>query len=510
MASTINTNINSLTAQRNLSVNQMSLSTSMQRLSSGLRINSAKDDAAGLAISDRMTSQIRGLSQAARNANDGISLAQTAEGALGEIANNLQRIRELAVQSANSTNTATDRASLDLEVQQRIAEIDRVSSQTSFNGQKILDGSFGTATFQVGADVGQTISVDLASSMRTTNIGRRADYVDGTNAFANTKAVGAQGAGVGSAAAAATGTVTATALAAGDLKIAVGNAAAVDVGAALSVTAAQTTAGQTAGSAYNVARTINAAGIGGVTAEANTSVTAAWTTTTGADTYTINGVAIAVGSGATFTDFVNTINQNSGATGVQATYTNGKMTLTAADGRDISLAKTTGGTGGLGTATGATENNTANSIQTFDVAGTYVSVGTVRLSSNDRITISGATATKAGYAAGTLSLGASALSSSSVTSVTNANSAINAVDASLSTVSNLRSTFGAIQNRFDSVIANLGSSVENLSASRSRIQDADFATETANLSRSQILQQAGTAMVAQANQLPQGVLALLR
>jgi len=510
MSSIINTNINSLIAQRNLGSTASTLATSMQRLSSGLRINSAKDDAAGLAIAERMTSQVRGLSQASRNANDGISLAQTAEGALGEITSNLQRIRELAVQSANSTNTASDRASLDQEVQQRIAEIDRVSSQTSFNGQKILDGSFGTATFQVGADVGQTISVDLSSSMKTANIGRRADYVDGTTAFDNTKAVGAQGAGVGSAAAAATGTTTATALVAGALTIAVGNGTAVDVGAALTVTAAQTTAGQTAGSAYNVARTINAAGIGGLQAEANTSVTAAWTTTTASDVYTINGVAINVGSGATYTDFVSTINQNVGATGVRATYANGKMTLTADDGRDISLAKTTGGTGGLGTASGAGDNNTANSIQTFDTVGTYVSVGTVRLSSNDRITIGGTASADAGFAAGTLALGNTSLSSASVTTVTNANSTLNAVDASLSTISNLRSTFGAIQNRFDSVIANLSSSVENLTASRSRIQDADFATETANLSRSQILQQAGTAMVAQANQLPQGVLALLR
>lgn len=355
MASTINTNINSLTAQRNLGMSQASLSTSMQRLSSGLRINSAKDDAAGLAISDRMTSQIRGLSQASRNANDGISLSQTAEGALGEVTSNLQRIRELAVQSANSTNTATDRASLDQEVQQRLAEIDRVTAQTSFNGQKLLDGSFGSATFQVGADVGQTISVDLSSSMRTSNIGRRADYVDGTNVFNGTKAIGAQGAGVSSIAAAATGTVSATALVSGALTIAVGNGTAVNVGAAAAVTGAQTTAGQTAGSAYNVARTINAAGVAGVTAEANTSVTAAWTTTTASDVYTINGTAITIGSGATNVDFVAAINQNSGATGVQASYANGKMTLTAADGRDISLAKTTGGTGGLGTATGATD-----------------------------------------------------------------------------------------------------------------------------------------------------------
>jgi len=172
MSSVINTNIQSLNAQRNLASSQTSLATAMQRLSSGLRINSAKDDAAGLAISDRMTTQIRGLNQAVRNANDGISLSQTAEGALGEITNNLQRIRELAVQSANSTNSASDRAALDLEVQQRLAEIDRVASQTSFNGQKVLDGSFGSASFQVGANVGDTIGIGLATSMRAAAIGQ--------------------------------------------------------------------------------------------------------------------------------------------------------------------------------------------------------------------------------------------------------------------------------------------------------------------------------------------------
>lgn len=172
MASIINTNISSLTAQRNLGMSQSSLATSMQRLSSGLRINSAKDDAAGLVISERFTTQIRGFNQAARNANDGISLAQTAEGALGEINNNLQRIRELAVQSVNVTNSASDRAALNAEVQQPIVEIDRVAAQTTFNGQKILDGSFGSATFQVGADVGQTISVGLATSMTQASIGQ--------------------------------------------------------------------------------------------------------------------------------------------------------------------------------------------------------------------------------------------------------------------------------------------------------------------------------------------------
>jgi flagellin len=501
MASVINTNINSITAQKNLGVNQMSLSTSMQRLSSGLRINSAKDDAAGLAISDRFTSQIRGLDQASRNANDGISLAQTAEGALAQMTDNLQRIRELAVQSANSTNSASDRAALDQEVQQRLAEIDRVASQTQFNGLNILDGSFGNSAFQVGANVGQTISVDLSTSMRTSTIGRRADYVDGTTTFNSARNIGAQGAGI------ATG---AGALAAGDITISVGNGTSVSVGAALTVTAAQTLAGQTNNSAYNVARTIEAAGVSGLSVEADTSATVAWSTTTAADTYTINGVAIAVGSGATFSDFVTLVNANAGGTGVTATYSGGNMTLRAVDGRDISVTRvgTSGANGGLGAFAG--NNNTANAAIDFGVAGPTVAKGTVRLSANERVTIGGTTPANAGYAAGTLSLGASALNSASVTSVTNANSAINSVDSALSSVSTLRSTFGAIQNRFESVIANLGTAVENLSASRSRVLDADFAKETANLSRSQILQQAGTAMVAQANQLPQGVLALLR
>ena len=171
MALVINTNVMSLNAQRNLSTSGSQLATSLQRLSSGLRINSAKDDAAGLAISSRMTTQINGLTQAARNANDGISLAQTTESALQEVSNNLQRIRELAVQSANATNSDSDRAALDQEVQQRLAEVNRIATQTSFNGRKVLDGSFGNATFQVGANVGETISVGLDSSVKNADIG---------------------------------------------------------------------------------------------------------------------------------------------------------------------------------------------------------------------------------------------------------------------------------------------------------------------------------------------------
>src|SRR6187401_394158 len=214
MALVINTNVMSLNAQRNLSTSGNKLATALQRLSSGLRINSAKDDAAGLAISDRMTTQISGLNQAARNANDGISLAQTTEGALQEVTNNLQRIRELAVQSANATNSTSDRNALNQEVQQRIAEIDRIASQTSFNGRKVLDGSFGGATFQVGANVGETISLSLTSSVKATAIGQTATStgsVDLSALFAP-----------GSSAAGLT-------LAAGDLTVSVNSGAAVNV-----------------------------------------------------------------------------------------------------------------------------------------------------------------------------------------------------------------------------------------------------------------------------------------
>jgi flagellin len=503
MASTINTNINSLNAQRSLSMSQASLTTSMQRLSSGLRINSAKDDAAGLAISDRMTAQIRGLTQAARNANDGISLAQTAEGALGEVTANLQRIRELAVQSANSTNTSSDRASLDLEVQQRLAEIDRVTSQTSFNGQKLLDGSFGNAKFQVGASVGETISIDLTKSMRTSNLGLRADYAGGAT-YDGTLGIGQQGAGVGIAAAPV----------AGDLTIAVGNGATVSIAAPV----AGTGNGQTATSAYAKALAINNSGIAGLKVEAQTQVTMGYVTNAGAFTLAINGSTIvnAAAAGLTGDSLATTINQFSGSTGVTASFASGRMTLTAADGRDINMTQTdaTAAEGFMGTI--GTNNSTnvtlAPAATQLTTATAFQFTGSIRLSSTERIVIGEANsgAAKFGLSVGALALGASALNSAAVTSISNANSAIDAVDSALTGVSTLRSTFGAMQNRFDSVIANLGSSVENLSASRSRIQDADFAQETANLSRSQILQQAGTAMVAQANQLPQGVLALLR
>ena len=209
----INTNSASLGAQRALTSANNTLQTSLQRLSSGQRINTAKDDAAGMGITNRMTTQITGLNQAARNAGDGISLAQVTEGALGEVTKNLQRVRELAVQSANATNSAGDRAVLDQEVQLRFAEIDRIASQTNFNGQKVLDGTFGTSTFQVGANAGETISVNLSQSVKSSVLGKVSDSV-GNVSYNSTLNVGQQGAAV-----------DATAMASGDMRIAIGKSA---------------------------------------------------------------------------------------------------------------------------------------------------------------------------------------------------------------------------------------------------------------------------------------------
>ncbi len=507
MASIINTNISSLTAQRNLATSQMSLSTSMQRLSSGLRINSAKDDAAGLAISERFTTQIRGLNQASRNANDGISLAQTAEGALAEVTSNLQRIRELAVQSANSTNSASDRSALDQEVQQRIAEIDRVSSQTSFNGQKILDGSFGSAVFQVGANVGETIGVNLTTSMRATAIGQIAK---GTSSLEVTNA-----------------NLTTT----GTIKVGTGTATTINP-------ATQGLfAGQSNTSAFAKAQAINAAAVPGLTASATNNIEftiGATTGTAATDTYSlrINGqdvfatfdqAASGVLSAQQITDAINAQTSN---TGVTAALSGGNLRLSASDGRDINIAQAFGNAAAGGIVAAVDGNSTVNGVvfrdgtlsTTIADAAAYGTVaaavngGTVTLTANENIVITGNAAILGFGAAAntTIAKDTSTIASINVKTVVGANDTLERVDSALTSVSTLRSTFGAIQNRFDSVIASLSTTSENLSASRSRVQDADFAQETANLSRAQILQQAGTAMVAQANQLPQGVLALLR
>ena len=475
MSATINTNLSSLTAQRNQSRSQNDLSTAITRLSSGLRINSAKDDAAGLAISERFTSQIRGLNQAARNANDGISLAQTAEGALGSISSNLQRVRELAVQSANASNSSSDRAAMQIEVGQLVQEIDRVGKDTDFNGIKVLDGTFSAQNFQIGANVNQTIAITSIGSARTSSLGASA------------------------AASAAGGAMNGIALGAGALSI---NGSAIQAAA----DANPLVPGQTANSAYATAQAINASQ-GTVVAKANATVSTTSAPTTKTNTpaggLSINGIQVGAVTGAADLPsqgaaMAVAINAISAASGVTATSSaSGALTLTAADGRniDINASPTASTNSGLATGTSyGTVSLSTSSTQGIVIAGTTAGLG--------------ATGFTAGVVPSTMT--GTALSVIDISTVAGANTALASVDAALNTVNSSRASLGAMQNRLSSTVENLHTSSENMSSARSRIQDADFASETANLSRAQVLQQAGTAMIAQANQLPQQVLSLLR
>ena len=470
----INTNIQSLNAQRNLSKTLMPLQTAMQRLSSGMRINSAKDDAAGLAIAVRMNSQMKGLTQAVRNANDAVSLVQTAEGAIDEMTNALQRIRELAVQSANASNTALDRGATDKEVQQLVAEVDRIATQTQFNNQTLLDGTLGSKAFQVGANAGQTISVALAQGLKAGQIGQIADST-------------------------ATAATSAAIVGGDNIQINDNKIIATVAGGA----------GQTTSSAWSVANAINASGVSGVTATAVTGTTTSNVTNKGidfaaeADVYKldINGVTVFnytataafATEGLTQQQLIDRINMYSSQTGVGAALNGTYIELTAADGRDIGVDVTVAG------ATAA-----------FNADST--THGFIELSSSDDIKITGDASNKLGFGAGatTITKDAQTLSNIDVKTVTGANNTMKRIDSALNVISNMRADLGAVLNRFQSTTANLSNVLENITAAHSRIMDADFAAETANITKAQILQQAGISVLAQANSLPQNVLTLLR
>jgi flagellin len=482
MASVINTNTSSLNSQRNLSSSQASLATSLQRLSSGLRINSAKDDAAGLAISDRMSSQIRGMTQATRNANDGVSMAQTAEGALASSGDILQRIRELAVQSSNATNSSSDRQALQTEVGQLGSELNRIAQTTSFNGQALLDGTMGTANFQVGADANQLISASGANFT--------------TSSYGNNQKSG------GSAAVAATN----------------GNTA-----GTIEVAGALGKATYTAGAAGESAKTI-AAGINsltsqtGVTASAKTDVTLQMTASSSytldltSDNSTAATVSFSVGAGKTADDFasgISAINAQSAKTGVTASFDskNGGIKLSNANGNDIKVDNKNDAAGAAVGMVSFKADGTANAATPIAGAASGVAVGALTMDSEKSFSATD------GVTAGASVTGGSTLKSVAsldITTFEGAQNALKIADAALSSVNSQRAQYGALQSRFSSAISNLATTTENLSASKSRITDTDFASETANLTRGQILQQAGTAMLAQANSLPNGVLSLLR
>jgi len=499
MAQTINTNVASLNAQRQLNSSQSSLATSLQRLSSGLRINSAKDDAAGMAISERFSTQIRGLNQAIRNANDGISLSQTAEGALSEVNTNLQRIRELAVQSSNASNSASDRAALQSEVNQRLAEITRVGGQTEFNGLKLLDGSFKDQAFQVGANAGQTISIANLVDARASSLGNSVLQTGGTGAITGTVVT------------AATGLAN--------------NAVAVEANLTISTTDASGKTLTTGAISYAVnsganaiAKAINAAGTSvGVQATASNETTISDLSVAGTVAFTLNttdadGVAKSAAISAVIADkndlsaLVSAINGQSSTTGITAEFdstgSKSSIKLVTTDGRNIGIQDfsntgTTTDTVKFGGTT-LTEGTAVSAVKTGTLELTS-SVGSIKITNGD-----------AGVFGTAANSSFNSLAAIDITSFAGSQAALKVVDAALGKISSSRADLGAFQNRFESTIANLQTSTENLSASRGRIIDADFASETANLSRAQILQQAGTAMLAQANSLPQNVLSLLR
>ena len=482
MTLTVFTNVASINTQRQLGKVTNNLEKSFERLSSGLRINSAADDAAGLAITERMEAQVRGMDQARRNSADAVSLVQTVESGLGEVNGILQRLRELAVQSANDTNTAADRTTLDSEASQLIASLDQIASSTEFNGQKVLDGTTTSVTFQTGANnqADQSITVNL-EGVRAGQLGNLA--TDTGTAVSST---------------AIDGTTGAAGLVINGSTVAAASTYGSDVGHA--------TGNDQNSSAYAAAKAINASSIAGVQANANATTSSVAFTTAGAAAYTlqINGTTIQQGGTiATIEDMVNQINIHSESTGVSAAINGSNIDLTAADGRNINVAVTNAGTV---TAGGATTQGWGSDASAR---------GTVTLTSNSNINISQGADLLGFAAAGTANASIVVDSNNLNTSVdlstrSGSLSAIDRIDSAMEKVLNLRGRMGAMQNRVEVTSSNLAAISENVTAAKSRIRDADFASESAMMTRNQILQQAASAMLSQANQAPNMALQLLR
>ena len=502
----INTNIASLSAQRALSSSQADAATAMQRLSTGLRINSAKDDAAGLAIANSMTSRVNGLSVAGRNANDAVSMLQTAEGGLQSITDNLQRIRELAVQASSDNLGSTERGYLNTEVTQLISEINRVADSTTFTGQALLNGDGGVAadgvfTFQIGDGTtsNDNFSVTL-SDHNTTQMGSST----GTATLTGTALSG-------------------TDLASGDLKIALGSGSAVDVGAV-------TRAGSGGSFAAGIASAIQVAQ-SGVTATVGESqyVMGAYTTISGGSDdnatfqMSVEGVdlyttAQALGTSGSVTDThtaaefdTNLATRATALAAVGVTFTgsarSGDLIFQKADGSDLEIIQTV-------TSHGDSIAGGFSNMGIADAGTTKRGFGTLTLTAAETITLSGALdgdEAKAGFADGASQVvSGTTVANVSVTTRALAQAAITSVDDALSTVNSSRATIGANQSRLESVIDAVAIAVENSQSARSRILDADFAEESASLAKTQVLQQAGISVLAQANAMPQQVLALLQ
>ena len=488
MSFVVRSNISSMNVQRQLGKTTGQLETSFQRLSSGLRINSAKDDAAGLAITERMEAQVRGMEQARRNAADAVSLSQTVESGLGEITGILQRLRELSVQSANDTNTASDRKTLDAEASQLIASLDQIATSTEFNGQKVLDGTVSQMNFQIGANnqADQQLAVQL-NGVRASQLGQMAraqsDVVTGVD-----------GSAISGGVAGAAGAVEIN-----GKTIVASSTYGVDVGHDSDATGinALNTAGvknEQDSSAYAKAKAINASGAGVKAVAQETSVTTGAFGAAAAYTLQINGVSILDSASATSIEsLANQINVHSEATGVTATINGTTLDLKAADGRNINVLSVRGGAavGAQGFTTGQTR-------------------GDIVMSSEDNISITDGN-DHLGFTGTSVTVDSNNLNTSvDLSTRTGALESMDRLDAAIARINEMRGRMGATQSRLESTSSNLAAITENLSAAKSRIKDADFARESAAMTRSQILQQAASAMLVQANQAPQAALQLLQ
>ncbi|MCP4988121.1 MAG: flagellin [Colwellia sp.] len=488
MALSVVTNTASLNAQRNLSKSGEGLATSMQRLSSGMRINSAKDDAAGMQIANRLTSQVNGLAVAQRNANDGISMAQTAEGAMQESSSILQRMRDLSLQSANGSNSAEDRAALQKEMGALQQELTRISETTKFGATSLLDGSFGTKQFQVGANANETINVSLGD-MAANAIGAHQINGAGTAAAAGTRI--------------------------GDTEAALLAANTGTTGDTWSINGTSVTFANGDG-ASTIARNINDASTG-VNAEAKLTTRIQGLSAADAGTFNVykEGAVEDTFALASYGGDMERLTEDLQAAGYNAVFDKalngglGGIDVVATDIDGFEVTASAAGTVQMGPVGGLLTSG----------AGPLSHSAELQLSSSDKIGISGTSVNEIlgqGFAGNAIAStgGSSALNSveaidiSGVTS-DNSQSAVEVIDAALAQIDSARAGLGAVQNRFTHTISNLANVQENVSASRSRIQDTDFAKETAVMTKNQILQQAGTSILSQANQIPQAAISLL-
>lgn len=510
MALFVNTNVASINGQRNLMGSTNGLETSMTRLASGLRINSARDDAAGLQISNRLTSQINGLNVAMRNANDGISMAQTAEGAMQESTNILQRMRDLSIQAANATNSTVDRKALQEEIIQLRSELDRIANTTTFGGQKLLDGSFGVQQFQVGSQANETIAISINSAqvddlgsarynMAGTNLAASADTTLGSAVAANTHTM-----------ASAAETLTIDGINTGKVSIAQNDSAA-DI--ASKINSIFNTTGVNADSKT----TLRLDTFTGAAAGDGISFDLSNGTATETVSFTATGIVE-----DDLQIIVNKVNENAAVLGVGAVYdaATTSVVLTSEAGDNIGFTNWADSGGGDATVNvqgrSYGDDQNVGAAVTLDAAGnTDATVkGQLQLDSTVLFNVNSDVANSdlTGLAAaGTLAQAVEInIESIDVTTAIGAQDAISIIDGALSKIDRNRATLGAVQNRLQSTVRNLANIVENSSGARARIRDTDFAKETAELTRNQILQQAGTSILAQANQLPQAALSLLQ